>query len=26
MEKWNFFESTITNYTQSSSMKGSRDF
>lgn len=26
MEKWNFFESTITNYTQSSSMKWSRDF
>lgn len=26
MEKWNFFESTVTNYTQSSSMKGSRDF
>lgn len=21
--KWNFFESTVTNYTQSSSMKGS---
>ncbi len=26
MEKWNFFESTVTNYTQSSSMKGDRDF
>lgn len=26
MEKGNFFESTVTNYTQSSSMKGSRDF
>jgi ribonucleoside-diphosphate reductase beta chain len=25
-EKSNFFESTVTNYTQSSSMKGSRDF
>ena len=25
-EKWNFFESTVTNYTQSSSMKGSWDF
>ena len=25
-EKGNFFESTVTNYTQSSSMKGSRDF
>lgn len=25
-EKWNFFESTITNYTQSSSMKWSWDF
>lgn len=26
MEKWNFFESTVTNYTQSSSMKGDWDF
>lgn len=26
MEKWNFFESTVTNYSQSSSMKGSWDF
>jgi ribonucleoside-diphosphate reductase beta chain len=26
MEKWNFFESTVSNYTQSSSMKGSWDF
>jgi len=26
MEKWNFFESTVTNYTQSSSMKWDRDF
>ena len=25
-EKWNFFESTITNYTQSSSLKWSWDF
>ena len=25
-EKWNFFESTVTNYTQSSSMKWSWDF
>ncbi len=25
-EKWNFFESTVTNYTQSSSMKGGWDF
>lgn len=25
-EKWNFFETTITNYTQSSSMKWSWDF
>jgi ribonucleoside-diphosphate reductase beta chain len=25
-EKSNFFESTVTNYTQSSSMKGTRDF
>lgn len=25
-EKWNFFESTVTNYAQSSSMKGSWDF
>jgi len=25
-EKWNFFESTVTNYTQSSSMKWDRDF
>lgn len=25
-EKSNFFESTVTNYTQSSSMKGNRDF
>ena len=25
-EKWNFFESTVTNYTQSSSLKGSWDF
>jgi ribonucleoside-diphosphate reductase beta chain len=25
-EKTNFFESTVTNYTQSSSMKGSREF
>lgn len=24
-EKWNFFESTVTNYSQSSSMKGSWD-
>jgi ribonucleoside-diphosphate reductase beta chain len=26
MEKSNFFESTVTNYTQSSSMKGGWDF
>ncbi len=26
MEKWNFFESTVTNYTQSSSMKWDWDF
>lgn len=26
MEKWNFFESTVTNYTQSSSMKWDREF
>ena len=26
IEKWNFFESTVTNYTQSSSMKWSWDF
>ncbi len=26
MEKWNFFESTVTNYTQSSSMKGDWEF
>ena len=26
MEKGNFFESTVTNYTQSSSMKGGWDF
>ncbi len=26
MEKWNFFESTVTNYTQSSAMNGSWDF
>lgn len=26
MEKGNFFESTVTNYTQSSSMKGDWDF
>ncbi len=26
MEKWNFFESTVTNYSQSSAMKGSWDF
>lgn len=26
MGKWNFFESTVTNYTQSSSMKGDWDF
>ncbi len=26
MEKWNFFESTVTNYTQSSALKGSWDF
>lgn len=25
-EKWNFFESTVTNYSQSSSMNGSWDF
>ncbi len=25
-EKWNFFESTVTNYAQSSAMKGSWDF
>jgi ribonucleoside-diphosphate reductase beta chain len=25
-EKWNFFESTVTNYTQSSSMKWGWDF
>ena len=25
-EKWNFFESTVTNYTQSSSLKGWWDF
>jgi len=25
-EKWNFFESTVTNYTQSSSMNGKWDF
>ena len=26
MEKWNFFESTVTNYTQSSSMNWNREF
>ena len=26
MDKSNFFESTVTNYVQSSSMKGSWDF
>ena len=26
MEKWNFFESTVVNYTQSTSMQGSWDF
>lgn len=26
MEKWNFFESTVTNYAQSSAMKGSWEF
>jgi ribonucleoside-diphosphate reductase beta chain len=25
-EKWNFFESTVTNYAQSSAMNGSWDF
>lgn len=25
-ERWNFFESTVTNYTQSSAMKGSWEF
>jgi ribonucleotide reductase beta subunit family protein with ferritin-like domain len=26
IEKWNFFESTVTNYTQSSSLQWSWDF
>jgi len=26
MEKWNFFESTVTNYTQSHTLQGDREF